>query len=285
MTTLSDEQPASEPALPRLHHPHARGFRAVLVVLTLIALAAVAVAIVVGLRGNNRDGTVAAGVWSSWAPSGTGNEGVSEIADFIAPYYRLGASQQLDVVTPIKVAQATAAGTTTGNGLTVAVNVSGSSVSSSSNLDLLNGLTIAYNVCGLGPSDCELAGTASTTRVLLLRREALELALYTLKYISGSQNVLAVLPPGHTKATSKTAASKVTVAVLFDRAELKPWLDMPLAKTLAASPPSQSELPLWSQSDEAGLVDELTGHGLFSSQMEAQQEGGKLMVLTPLPTQ
>jgi len=33
------------------------------------------------------------------------------------------------------------------------------------------------------------------------------------------------------------------------------------------------------------LVQEITADGLFSSQVEAQQEGGTLLVLSPLPAQ
>ena len=68
-------------------------------------------------------------------------------------------------------------------------------------MSLLTGNTIAYNLCGVGGKDCAIgAGTPSNSRLLLLRREALELALYTFKYIRGTQNVLTILPPGHPDA-------------------------------------------------------------------------------------
>jgi hypothetical protein len=43
-----------------------------------------------------------------------------------------------------------------------------------------------------------------------------------------------------------------------------------------------ADLPSWSQTNEANLVDEITGHGLFTSQMESQQTGGRLLVLSPV---
>jgi hypothetical protein len=266
--------------------PHAQKFRVALAMLCGIAIGAIAIAIAVIAHGNGSTTTAAQGQWSAWAPSSDGTTGVSQIADQIAPYYRISASKQLDVVTPISVAQATAAGTTTGSGLTVAVNTGTSSKDAS--LALLSGKTIAYNICGLGAGKCQLAGTASTSRMLLMRREALELALYTFKYISGSENVIAVLPPGHTATTSgasKSSSAAVTVAVLFVRKELQPWLSMPLARTLQTYPPDVPELTAWSQSEEAGLVDQITARGLFSSQFESQQEGGNLLVLSPLPPQ
>lgn len=272
--------------LPRFDHPHAQRFRVALAVLFGVALGAIAIAVAIAVNNSRKSAAAAAaGHWSSWAPDLSGNQGITEIADHIAPYYRVSSSQQLDAVTPISVSQATAAGTTTGSGITVVVNTNPSSKSQS--LALLSGTTVAYNICGLGPANCELPGAPSTSRMLLMRREALELALYTFKYVSGSENVLAVLPPGRTSTSSSGAASgsPVTVALLFVRRELQPWLNVPISKTLQQFPPLTSELALWSQSQEAGLVDQITAHGLFSSQIESQQEGGSLLILTPLPAQ
>ncbi|MDE3131501.1 MAG: hypothetical protein KGL16_10145, partial [Acidobacteriota bacterium] len=276
---------SSEPQrLPRATTPHALKFRVAAAVLFGIAVGALAIAVVVVARNGSSAKLASGGAWSSWKPDNSASLGISEIAQHVAPYYRLSTSQQLDVITPMQLAQTTAAGTTTGSGLTVAVNQS--SAGRGQSLGLLNGRTVAYNVCGLGAKDCELAGTPSTSRMLLLRREALELALYTFKYVSGSQNVVVVLPPGHTVgASSAGAGTGVTVAVLFERATLQPWLDVALAKTLQQFPPAVSQLTLWSKTTEAGLVDQITAHFLFSSQVESQQVGGNLLVLSPLPAQ
>lgn len=294
---MSTENPASEhspiggshPAvssgaqeLPHVRSPHAPKFRAVLGVLVVIAAVAVAVAVVVASSGSSRAPTVGTANWSSWSPDSSGSTGVSEIAQHIAPYYRVSAAEQLDEITPIQLSQTTAAGTTTGSGLTVAVN---EGTGKSPSLGLLNGKTVAYDICGLGAKDCELAGTASTDRMLLLRREGLELALYTLEYISGSQNVVVVLPPGHTVTSGGTGEKGVTVALLFDRKELQPLLDVKLSNTLQEYPPDLSELSLWSKTEEAGLVDQITAHGLFSSQVETLQVGGSALVLTAMPAQ
>jgi hypothetical protein len=153
---------------------------------------------------------------------------------------------------------------------------------------LLTGSTVAYNVCGLGASGCELAGTASPGRLLLLRREALELALYTFRYLSTVDNVLVVLPPGHNVSKAGagvTTAKPVTVAILFLRAELKSWLSTPINDTLDEDPPDLAQLATWSKSDEAGFVDEVTARTLFSEQVEAQQEGGNLLILSPIAPQ
>lgn len=284
-TPVGGSQPALSSGaqnLPRVDHPHAGRFRVVTAVLVGIAVAAIAIAVVVASRGSNRTGLAGNANWSSWSPGNSGSTGISEIAQHVSPYYRLSAAQQLDVVTPIQLAQTTAAGTTTGSGLTVAVNEGSAGRPS---LGLLNGRTVAYNVCGLGAKHCQLAGTPSMSRMLLLRREALELALYTFEYISDSQNVVVVLPPGHTVTSSGTGTKGVTVTLLFVRRDLQPLLTVPLARTLQQYPPVVSQLSLWSKGMEAGLVDQVTAHWLFSSQVESQQEGGNLLVLTPLPAE
>jgi hypothetical protein len=272
--------------LPGFPTPHADKFRIALAALIGIAVAAIAIAVVAITSHKSQNTVSTGGSWSEWSPSTAGSTGVEEIAEYVAPFYRFTAAQQLDVVTPLSLTSETDAGTTTGKGLTIAVNTGGSATASS--LSLLTGSTAAYSICGIGAKDCDLVGTATPARLLLLRREALELALYTFKYLSSVSNVLVVLPPGHTSSAvgaGVTAAKPVTVSVLFQRAALKPLLATPIDGTLAEDPPAVSQLTAWSKSDEAGLVDELTERGLFSEELEAQQEGGSLIVLTQLPPQ
>ena len=178
------------------------------------------------------------------------------------------------------------------NGLQVAVRAN----PSSSQVSLLSGNTIAYNLCGIGSSNCTIAtGKATPDRLLLLRREALELALYTFKYIDGVQNVVAILPPGHTiqgcsgicpTPHQKTSVKPFDIALLFVRSELKPWLDQPLSNTFPERfPPEVPELSLWKQTAEAGLVAQITERGLFSEKLVQAQDGSNLIVLDPQPPQ
>lgn len=292
-STLPSPAPVSAPREHGLtaRVPHGERFRVALAMLVGIAVGAIAiaVAVVVAHHGAAAGKTAA---WSSWSPSTSGREGVTEIADHIAPYYRLSSSQQLDVVTPMALTNPNASGTISGDGLVVAVNTG---TASSENLSLLGGHTVAYNVCGLGSSNCALTGKPSAARLLLLRREALELALYTFRYISGTENVIAMLPPGRTQTTSAlasasgshpvTSSKPITLAVLFVKPELQPWLGTPISKTLAQFPPEVSQLPLWTPTNEASLVDQVTAHGLFSSSIESQQGGGNLLVLKSIPPQ
>lgn len=278
----------------RVSSPHSTKFRIATGFLIGIGIAAIAIAVAIASRPGTT--TSSSRPWSDWSPTQSGKPAATEIAEHVAPFYRLSASNQLDVVTLINLANPNASGTTTGSGLTVAINT-GSSSSSSPSLSLLGGSTIAYNLCGTGSSSCQLPGTPSAARMLLLRREALELALYTFKYIPSADNVIAVLPPGRTRTASTlsprlpsakapiSTSKPLTVAVLFLRQELQPWLGVPLNDTLAQIPPPVGELPLWQKTQEAGLVDQITAHGLFSEQIESQQTGGNLLVLNQLPPQ
>jgi hypothetical protein len=270
--------------------PHAEKFR--VVTATLVGIAIGALALAAALLSTGRTHTATA-VWSPWSPTDQGKLGATEIADHIAPFYRVSSADQLDVITLMNVANQNASGTTSGSGYQVAVSTGGTA----SSLSLLGGKTIAYNLCGLGASNCTIGGTPSANRLLLLRREALELALYTFKYLSGTENVVAVLPPGHTQTTSKLSSklptgssassgtAPVTVAVLFVRDELTPWLSQPLGQTLQQFPPSTAELGAWRQTQEAGLVDQITARGLFSEKIETAQGASNLLVLNSLPPQ
>lgn len=278
--------------------PHAHSFRTATALLVGLGIGALLVAVAVAVSGGGQSKPPAP--WSDWTPSDGGTLGAREIADHVAPLYRLSAVDQLAVVTVVNLesteqaaaaAQAAANGTaSSSSGLQVAVRTN----PSSSAVSLLGGNTIAYNLCGIGGKNCAIGiGTPSTNRMLLLRREALELAMYTFKYINGAENVVAILPPGHTQQTGtlskklptsdSTTSKSVDIAVLFVRQELQPLLTHPLRATLPEQfPPTVSEMP---KAPEAGLVDQITAHGLFSEQLQQAQDGSNLIVLDPLPPQ
>jgi hypothetical protein len=261
--------------------PHAHKFRIATAALVGIAIVAVAVAIAAG---TNKSATAQSAQWSEWSPPDGGSLGAREIADHIAPLYRISSVDQLAVVTVVNLSDPN-------NPLKVAVR----SDPTSSSVSVLSGSTIAYNLCGIGASNCAIGvGQPSADRLLLLRREALELAMYTLKYIPGTQNVVAILPPGHTTTTSTltsrppTANSSATtkplnMALLFVKPELQPFLSQPLAAILPEQfPPTVAQMRA---APEAGLVDQITARGLFSQSLVQAQDGSTLIMLDPLPPQ
>jgi hypothetical protein len=249
------------------------------VAIALLALGVASLAVALGLSTSGRN-RATGGNWSAWSPSGGGLAGAQEIADFVAPYYRASPSEQLAVVTAVNL-------TDPNSPLTVVVPSSGSS---GNLVPLSAGSTIVYNLCGVGSHDCSIGvGQPSSARLLLLRREALELALYTFKYLSGVNTVVAILPPGHQvqgcvgicpkPATAPAKATAVNLAVAFDHSELQPWLNRPLRQTLPEPlPPTVSQM---SNAPEAELVSILTAHGLFSEHTEQAQDGASVIVLNP----
>ena len=281
--------------------PHAGRFRIVTAVLVGLGIAALIVAGT--LLGTGRSRPARAAAWSTWAPTDSGTQGAREIADYVAPFYRISNTDQLAVVTVVNLesaaqqaaaAQAAASGTTTtppSSGLQVAVHAS----AGSSAISLLGGNTIGYDLCGVGSRDCSIGvGTPSSQRLLLLRREALELALYTFRYLPGTDNVVALLPPGHATSqptsvlspslptsTASATTKPLDLAVLFQRAELAPLLSVPLRESLPEPvPPTIAQV---AHAPEAGLVEQATARGLFTEQIQQAQDGSSLMVLNPLP--
>jgi hypothetical protein len=264
--------------VPRVRH--LGRFRWALAALFVLGAASLAAAVVLSSASRVRTG---GSDWSSWQPTDSGLAGAQEIADFIAPYYRAAPADQLAVVTAVNMSSSS-------NPLQVAVPAAGTS---GGLVPLPPSSTILYNLCGVGSSDCSIAvGTPSSNRLLLLRREALELALYTFKYLSGIQSVVAILPPGHTtvgctgicsKPHEKTTVKPLDIAVAFDRPELAPWLSRPLRSTLPEQlPPTVSQMP---GAPEAELVSIITARGLFAEHTEQAQDGSTVLALSPLPPQ
>jgi hypothetical protein len=278
--------------------PHSSKFRTATAILVGLALAAIVVTVALASRGRQGHSTE---TWSSWKPSDSGVLEARDIADYVAPFYRISPVSQLAVVTVVNLESATAAAAaqqaganpTTSNASTSGLQVAVRPSPASSAVSLLTGSTIAYNLCGIGGKACAIGvGAPSSNRLLLLRREALELALYTFKYMQGVQNVVAILPPGKTTQTSRlskklptsdSAPKPLDIAVLFVRPEVQPLLEQPLSATFPEpNPPTVGEM---ANAPEAGLVDQITARGLFSENLQQTQDGSHLIVLDPLPPQ
>ncbi len=131
---------------------------------------------------------------------------------------------------------------------------------------------IMFILCGSG-SDCALPAAASSSADLrLVRREALELSLYMMRY-NDVDPVVVLLPPDQ--------QGNPGGAVLFRRDDLKAPLDRPLSETLpTAKPPSalgMSEL-------EAATVDYLTLNDLFDYEFQSASDGTRADDDEPRPT-
>lgn len=131
------------------------------------------------------------------------------------------------------------------------------------------GKALMFILCGTG-TECTLpAGDSSAAHGRLVRREALELALYSMRY-NGADPVVVLLPPDSTGAPGG--------AVLLRRDDVKTQLDRPLSQTLQTQePPSASGLA----GLEAATVDFLTLSNLFDYEFQSAQDGTAQMVLNP----
>jgi len=262
--------------------PHSVRFLAVTAALVGIAIGAIGVAIAI-LAGDHSPGPQAK--WSSWTPPDNGVAGERDIANAVAPLYRATSASQLAVVTVQNFSD-------TGTGTQVALRSPNDGT-----LSALGGTTAVFNLCGLGPNCAISAGTPSADRLLLLRREALELSLYTFKYVHDVQNVVSILPPGHAvtvttakltarppdKAGGKSKTAPLYMAVAFQRRSLQPFLDRPLRETLPEQiPPTPTTI---AAAPEAELVSVLTAQALFKQQVIQAQDGSNVLVLDQLPPQ
>jgi hypothetical protein len=142
-----------------------------------------------------------------------------------------------------------------------------------------------YTLNGLGPRGSIAKGPPSEARHLLLRREALELALYTFRYARDVDVVVALLPPN---AEAIAAASRPTAtprqvtqarphALLFRAGDLRRQLDAPLRETLAARTPRPETV-----GGEASRIERLTRPNLFQAEFKQAQDLKAYLVLEPV---
>lgn len=262
--TASLEQPASAPpsrtpAFKPLHRGRFLAFYALLAVV----LGAAAAGIVLE-AGSSVTGGVS---WSAWKPSGGGLGAAKQVADHVAPEYRLPTGQQLvDVI-------ARAPSVSPGN-QTIPVHylaIRGTGGGSDQILDVSSSNSVMYSLCGLGPACSIATGTASVARGRLVRREILELALYTFKYVGGIQNVIAFMPP--------QKGSNPQYVVYLTKSELAPELRAPLDESLRPKTPLPNTIP----AREVRLVDQTTETHVYSFSLSQAQQGDAILVLAPLP--
>ena len=193
--------------------------------------------------------------WSSFQPTGDRLEKAQAIADHVAPGYRLDDRQQMVVVS------ARDAGV--GDRQIQFVAVPGQE-----QYDIINGAnTVAYEMCGLGEHCSIRTGQASTDRDRLLRREALEIALYTFKYVGSTDAVVVFMPPPVGATTSW--------ALLFKKQNLGGELGQPITDTLSEPAPNPVTL---ATSPERDLVEQLTGNARYSYKVQ-DVNGAPVLVL------
>jgi hypothetical protein len=261
--------------------PHSRKFAFATAILAGIGVAAVVVSILVLLAPSSSSSSSLP--WAPWRPPDGGLAGEQEIAAEIAPFYRSSPASQLAVVTVQNIASSTS-GTTSSTQLAVRNPTSGT-------LAAVSGNSAVYSLCGLGPNCNITPGPPSHARLLLLQREAIELALYTFRYIDSVQNVVVTLPPSRATVTCTglcnsihaTTTKSVELAVVFARGSLARFTARPLDQTLPELlPPTVQQMQ---SAPEAELVNVIASQALFQQQLVQAQNGSTVVILSQVPPQ
>jgi hypothetical protein len=247
--------PAEAAPIPR-ETQHTPRFQFLLGALLAVGAVALAAALAVALRPDPIKIDPAAG-WSPWRPAGS--TPVTQIATHVGREYRLPSGRQLVLVTGGPMAFL---------GLPAQVALQ-QPANRGGDISLLSGGGVIYRLCGLG-SNCSISeGKASLERTFLLRREALELALYTFRYIDGVNQVVVFLPPGPKHRGQ---------VVLLRKEQLVPQLLRPLNSTLARRTPSVTGVE---SSPDATAVEKLT-HKLYTPQLaQSNADAALFLVLKP----
>jgi hypothetical protein len=210
-------------------------------------------------------------VWSSWRPEGSESTFDSQIADYVGARYRLPSGNPIAAVIP-------GPPTITVGGADLEVRNVVIQDDPQGDADGYRVVSVGdsrmYQLCG-GGEQCSIGeGAPSEPRMRLLRREALELALYTFKYTEGTDTVITLLPPnlGRPDDPEDDAA----VALFFEKSALRKELDQPLRRTLLSANPAQA---VQLNTFERLLIERLTGNRLFLYQFRPDLAGGAMMFL------
>lgn len=209
-------------------------------------------------------------VWSAWQPQGRENSYPTEIAQHVGSRYRLPSGRQLvgvlagkaeiqDLPLRAVVIEHEATNPTKRNDVEV-VEVRSS---------------VLYSLCGAGEK-CSIAeGEPSPERAQLLRREALELALYTFKYVEDVDSVVALMP---VNLGATTAEDDTSTVVFMQKKDFQRELKLPLTATLPGRPGTTLD------PNEGEIVDTLTRPRQYLYAIQQTQDLAAIMRLMPIPS-
>ena len=210
--------------------------------------------------------------WSTWKPPhGTTAQMATAIADHVAREYKLNKSGA-----PLVAVVAGPPQVTSGSHKIIVSNIAVKKTpKSNAGIQILpSGKTWIEQLCGIGSTSCSIAsGTPTLTRGQLVRREALEVALYTFKYVPSINSIIAFMPP--------PAGQPPTLALYLQKSDLTRELSQPLSKTLPlATPP----LPTSPDTKEKATIDKLTLPAVYQYNYQQLQDASALLVLNPQQT-
>ena len=228
-----------------------------------IAVCALALGGVLAATGGE-DGPPLAKHWSDWKPDTSRMiPGAQDIAAHVAREYKLDSGDQLAAISSGGIELG-------GTPLGVAVRPKGG------DLQVLKGAGVLYLLNGLGADARTSAGKAGKTNERLMMREALELALYSFRYLDDVTMVAIMLPP-RSGSTDASADGQQSRTLFFRPGDLLDKLEVPLSRTLAAEPPRPKGLT----KPQALKIDSLTLRNLFLASIQPLDSNLNYLVLAP----
>jgi hypothetical protein len=206
--------------------------------------------------------------WSPWKPSGGGLGAAKQIAAHVGSSYHLPSGDQLVDV----IAKAPSVSPASNQSIPIHyIAVRGTKGSGDQIFGVSSSDSVMYSLCGLGDSCSITSGKPSQQRGTLVRREILELALYTFKYVGGIKNVIAFMPP--------TPGQTPKYVVYLRKNDLNAQLKQPLRLTLGSKTPLPNTIP----AREVHSIDAATESRVYSFGLSQAQQGDAILVLAPLP--
>lgn len=248
----AEERRELERMVPPLTRPRQQGVvyggRFMLAYLILVLVFGTVAAVTIYLVARDDDPA-----WAPFKPEGGGLARATNIANHVGPMYRVG-DRQLAVVE----AQPPFVNDRVISNIAIARERVGPVGGGFQSMEPA-GRTLFYVFCGLGP-DCALNARVTQAHFALMLREALELSLYTFKYMNGIDAVVALLPP---------TPNEPLAAVYLRRRALTEQLDKPLAETLTGGPPyTPTAIP------DRRTVERLAAHRMFPAYFQPVANGG-----------
>ena len=265
-------EPVSQPreSLPRLERPKAvHGGRFMIGYMVIVLMVGAGLATLAFMSRDNSDSSTTAAV-DGIPVKEDGFQRAREIATEVARQYRGANGEQIVAVT----AQP---GEVSGLPLQyIALRHGRNQPLTEGDVSVVEpGETALFSFCGLaGEQNCALPGEPTPERLMLLRREAVELSLYTFKFLPEIQTVVSLLPP----VPRGEGQPPQTFAVYFQRRHLENVLSQPITKTLPERPPfAEGDIA----QGEAEMINRLTETRLFTSSFEQLPTQGVILNLSP----
>jgi hypothetical protein len=222
-----------------------------------------------------QDDPAPAAQWSEWEPDGSSTARIRQIADHITRGYRQNGDQLAFAIGSRPQVNVPGQGELDVGAIVVQPDTSTGQREEGDYDGPYDGdAAVAYRLCGDGQACSIASGSPSQERLQLLRREALELSLYTFKYVKGADSVVVFLPPPPPDANGEQSSSG---ALFLRRGDVSDQLRVPLSRTLAATTPGAGQM----SAHEASRVDRLTRPNVYGYTYQQTADGNVFLILSP----